>query len=429
MRSTCAVSVLLAALAGCGPQLAPDEADGVSTTESAIKVRAPGPATYWVRARSSISDSVCTGNGSKGRPFCTIGQAIAAADAAAATSLSLNLYDGTFVEDVQITRATTISGQSREGVVLFGTIESWVATTLKVHRLTITGGTRNGGLFVASPCERPFSLIQQPYQACASNASTTVDEVTLHGLKHWGIRQSGGSLSISNTLVMGTWADAPEPTGLQNGAGLHVLGQANATVHHTLFDGNAQGILVQDAGLSITEAVEVRNSTNRVPGRPVAPAVEVSNGGYLVSQASAAAIAATPDGHYSAALRVSNNRKIGIAVNSGASAVLRNFTVADTVADTLADPLVSELLDANVLGDGNSLQVDTFRVRGAAVGLLWASGDMWASHGRVEEHDIGAVIVPTDVDFGQLFQNVAYVNNGIIAQAMVMPLPPPPVLP
>jgi hypothetical protein len=301
-----------------------DEQEG-QITQEAKAPPVPAAVTYWVKVPSTKTPKA---DGSQLKPFPTVAAALAKATAVNATSLTIQLMNGTYSENVNIDRPTSIIGETRDGAVIRGTISNSVFTSLRVENLTLKDSP-NGAVTVLGPCEDPFGG-ETFYRPCPSTSATVVRSVSITAPVNWGIRQAGGTVDIYDVSISDLVATVPV-YGFRSGAAIHLYWQSTANIENTRLQNNPQGLVVQDSYVRMWAGNDVSFSKGRVPGRnEIAPAIEISNGAVLVG---APRDPIDPQYWYAnvgRTLTMFKNAGCGIAVFAGGSADLDGVLVQYT---------------------------------------------------------------------------------------------------
>jgi len=157
-KSTCAAEQLaIPGDASCRP---------IASCGSQPFAEVTGPAVY-------VDAAATGGDGSRARPFATIGAALAVADT------TVLVAPGTYEENLRIERATKIVGRCATDVVLRGTIEALAPITLVGISITGSG-----------------------HAVAATSTDVELDSVAIHDVAGNGVRALGdGAIRIRNTHI------------------------------------------------------------------------------------------------------------------------------------------------------------------------------------------------------------------------------------
>ena len=352
--------------------------------------------TYHVRAGAGIG---FLPDGSAARPYRTIVDALAAAQANALSGVELRVAGGHYVGDLVITRNTHIIGEARGRPFIEGSITSDGAYRLVVQDVRVSPGD-GVGISVDDPC-----------------ASTRVDNVSIEDASAYGILQRGGAIEIADTLVDGTRS---EPDNLTRGTAIYLTCGVGARLDDVTLTANAsaglvvvgQGSTADGAELSVFDTgVHPLLAADLCAAPAIFGAVQVRLGARadfdLFSIRDSDAVA----------LMVS-----GVDADGEPSrATFRDGTVARTgeLAGECSGGLNLMVIDegALTLEDFDCTQADL-------AGLLLArGGEADLADGSVSSNLIGVSVQTVGFDLGRLQSRVRYVDNLRNLDAAVLPVP------
>jgi hypothetical protein len=245
-------------LQGNGPEL------GVTSGISALNTNRSRPVTYYVDAAAPRR-----GDGSTRRPFATIGEALAAATKADASSVTIHIAAGQYTGSHAIDRRTILLGQSVADTVLSGSLWSGLAFDLSVDNLALRPPPGEIAIRTSSP-----SRIPDRETGALHAGTTTLTAVSIIDASPYGVTQSGGRLAASGIVIAGTKAG---PTGI--GAAIAVAGGATSTIENAFLRFNAQGLLVEGAGTMVSSPGGLRiadTGSAATPEEQLVPAAAIN---------------------------------------------------------------------------------------------------------------------------------------------------------
>jgi len=176
------------------------------------------PETYWVDC-----DGYC-GDGSQDHPFCSVSDALNAADDPSVSRATIRVNNSWCAEDLSIRKSTDIIGQGSL-TTIEGTVTNNSGAALRLANLAIYGDGTDPAVSVDG-----------------ANARTILDSVTIESATGYGVRQNGGSLNASGLLVVST---TPHSSDDGNGAAIYLEGGARARLEEIqLYDNDVTGLLV-----------------------------------------------------------------------------------------------------------------------------------------------------------------------------------------
>lgn len=152
----------------------------------------------------------------------------------------VEIGSGVFSGPVELSRHTTLRGHGRDATVLRASIANRAANRLRLERLSLR----------APP--GPAVVVAH------GSAATELREVTIDAASRHGVRQSGGSLTLSDVLITATRGGSA----LYDGAAIFVDQGTRARFEGVSLLGNAQGLVALGDLTRVTASrLEVRDST------------------------------------------------------------------------------------------------------------------------------------------------------------------------
>lgn len=281
--------------------------------------------TYYV-ANSTSSGSDINGNGTQGKPYMTIGNAIAKAKEAGATAVTINLLSdiGAFLE-LKFDDSIPVTIQSNDGAT---------------YKIQYTGtspiGSESGFIKATGSANLTFKNVK------LAGSTGAYDGRVLYVA-------DGAVVNLKNVTV--TNGRMYNPVNNQGGAGIfaaangtiHVSGSSTITGNGT--SGNGGGIYVADKGtVTLSDGVTVTNNTAGNFGGGIAAATQSSDKGGLTMTGNVTVTANTATNGGSG-MYVETNAK---AVVSGAVQVFDNKKGTDQSNVYLADEATLDLSGTTV---------------------------------------------------------------------------------
>jgi hypothetical protein len=346
------------------------------------------PTVYHVRAGAGAAP-----DGTVARPFPTIVAALAAAEAAALCGVEVQVADGTYPEDLVITRDTAIFGASRNGVHLPATILNEGPHEVNLARLVIDGSSILGAVVVDDPC-----------------ATTTIAGVRIEDAQRWGVWQQGGTLEVVDVTVRGTGATGGN---VAYGTGVYLTGGVEATlVGLDLLNNEGGGLVATGVGTDVSAhgVVAEGNRTNSFFADELVSNVEYGGGGARASDRAVLVLQSSA---------LSRNENFGLLVDNGATATFEHGTIESTRQ-------VGGVRGYNVLvvHAGALELVDFVSERAALAGIGLADAEVDAHDGEVSHCPIGVYVSSEAFDLGRL-RDVRYIDNDRNLDSSVLPVPEP----
>jgi hypothetical protein len=299
-------------------------------------------------------------DGTAGRPFRAIGDALDRAAALDACGVEIRVADGIYAERVVLSRPTIIDGESRDGVLIIGSIVNNAGADLAVRDLTIADLTGPGAIVTDAPC-----------------ATTDIRRVTVDRASGFGIYQRGGALTVLASVVRNTAAEAGSRLA---GTGVYLTGGVQGSLGLVELSDHATSALV--ASGSETRVYATSIAVSRTGVNPffadeasalgeVPAAVEARDGALLLMEFSS----------------ITRSALVGLRVRDGSRAHFRYGQVART-----RNPDVTTA-NGVAMSDGSVFELTAFTLtRSAVTGLRVDSAFATATHGEVSWHSIGVLI-------------------------------------
>lgn len=364
-------------------------------------------------------------DGTRARPFPTIGAALARAEATDLCGVSLRVGPGVYDEDLSITRHTKILGdpESVPFAVPF-----------------VVGSVNNAGphflelrdLILSAPGDAPATALSVTHPC----ASTRLDDVAVLGYRGLGLHQESGSFAFVDVHVSDTRAIQGKPS-----AGTGVLltcGVVGRMTDVTLRGNESAGLIATGAGTDV-EAFDLVATGTRVHPDYIAQrptgfpwgAVHVRDEARLVARG----------------FRLAHNWVVGIHVDVGAEALFEQGRVARTLGlDRVAPGSAAPPGGMNAVANrGAALEMwDFVSTRADLCGAVVANDAQLDLVGRqvldpsgdpritseVSHSTIGACVGVPGYDVGRLFRGVPYRNNETNLDSVDLVIPElPDVLP
>lgn len=159
-----------------------------------------------------VDKSNATGieDGSQTSPFSTIGAAIAAAALLDENSRDIFIANGTYEEDVELVEKTSLTGESRSGVIITdsGTVIKMAHST-KLKKLTVSGGT----IGINIPANKKATIdnvvvkktakigIQAEKGSTSDRYRVTIEDSKISGNDGKGLYLLKGRVSLKNSEI------------------------------------------------------------------------------------------------------------------------------------------------------------------------------------------------------------------------------------
>jgi hypothetical protein len=304
-------------------------------------------------------------DGSSGRPFSTIVDALARAEELEVCGVSLRVAPAVYVGDLHISRHIKIlgSGDTTDYVVIQGSITNTGPYYLEISDVILEPMVEPAnGLFVDNAC-----------------AQTRLDDVNILGFRGFGILQRGGTLTANRTIVYNTRAHTDF---LTQGTGIALAcGTRARLVDVSLIRNETSGLLIYGAG---TDVLAYGLNVGRTNVHPLANvscsvtplgAVHVSNEAHLVARG----------------FRIHHNKYKGVSVNMRGDALLENGIIQDT--DGLENTDCTGGMNAGAYSEGHLRLLNFITTRASLCGIHIArDGEMDLDVGNVSNNPVGACI-------------------------------------
>jgi hypothetical protein len=369
-----------------------------------------------------VAQGAVGGSGTLLDPFGTVREALDRGEELNLCTVFVVVGEGTYEEDLAITRDTYIAGTDFRRVTLVGTIENRTGSILSVEGVTLDGQ------------DGPAILVEHP------SASTILAGVVIGGATGYGLKQVGGSLQMGGSdyfssfvEVGGVGRSAPDAP---DGVGIH-LRDVEAKIENTLVYLCDVQALVLAGPASETDAADFH--AFRI-GEGVVPSTGPANLGELVD--GVAAIEVSHGAHLAATrVVVIECSNIGVWLHDSARAEFIDLTI-DSTRNTLpgssdpsfpGSPLYPQFGLGLVVRDA-AVTLDDFIIGNsglAGIVLFSAASVPLATRGLVHHNPIG-LSLSGPFDDGQyeqifaVFRGVRFVSNDINLDSLVLPLPPVP---
>lgn len=245
-----------------------------------------------------------TPDGTPGAPFPRIADALAHAAAQSACGVDIVLGDGTYEENVVVTRPTSITGVSPLDTVIVGSILNHSAHELSLSELHVLASPAPGAVVVDGACP----------------AVTTITRMVISSATGHGIFQSGGSLRALRIVVRGTGLAAADPG---SGVGIRLVGGVQAVLGDVLVARNdASGLAVSGPGTRVYVESALADE-NHVNPALFSPDGATGQGGGIEASDHALLLAEFTN--------ISHSQVAGLHVGSGARAHYRYGQIFSTV--------------------------------------------------------------------------------------------------
>lgn len=351
-----------------------------------------------------VAQGAVAGSGTLLDPFGTVREALDRGDELNLCTVFVVVGEGTYEEDLAITRDTYIAGTDYRRVTLVGMIENRTRSILSVEGVTLDG---QGG---------PAILVEHP------SASTILAGIVISGATGYGLMQEGGSLQMGGSDVFSDFVEvggvrrsAPDAT---DGVGIR-LRDVKAKIENTFVYLCDVQALVLEGPASETDAAEFHVS--RI-GEGVVFSTGPANLGELVDGVAAIEVG---DGAHLAAkgVTVFDGSNIGIWLHGSARAEFTDLIV-DSIRSTLP---ASEWFGHGLVVDDATVTLDDFIIGNCDLGgiVLRSASVPLATHGLVHHNVIG-LSVSGVVDYDQIFaafQTTRFTDNEINLDSLVLPPP------
>lgn len=344
-----------------------------------------------------VSDVAVGGDGTLLNPFGSVSDALARAAELDYCAAFVVVGEGSYGEDLAITRDTYITGTSAASVRITGTISNRTGSLVSIDAVTLTGADY-AALDIAHP-----------------DASTILSGVVIEGAWGAGVRQVGGTLTVLNSAIDGTRRSPVSP--LAPGIGLD-LRDVEATIEDTSFSENDfQAIVLEGPAAAATlRNVTILETGLGVPVGPgPAPGGEVFDG-YAALEVRGGAILVA-DG-----LDFFDNSNLGVYVHGGARADLAHLTVTGTRKTATGDIAFG----TGLWVAGGTATVTDFDIGFsdlAGINLLRGALVPTLANGLVHDNVIGLAIDEM-IDFDAIdYSTTRFLDNGINLDAPSLPVP------
>ncbi len=433
----------------------------VSITPSGVICPDPPPCDFPVLyvAESNGGGVGLAPDGSAGRPYPTIQQALARAEALEACGVEIRVANGCYPGDLFITRDTRLVGQFY--TLIAGSIINNGPFHLTVQSVNLVsesdacplppGLSADGAIQVDHPCAR-----------------TSLRDVRIFDARSYGIRQRSGSLDARNVDILDTRVALEGDVARQTGAAIFLTDEVNAVFIDLQIRGSQRYGLRQKGGTLLLSRGHILESQARA---------EISAAGtgiWLSDSVKAALLDAELLGNGSSGLIVEDAgtevQAVGVHVRDTAANaylwenfcqsigavevftgaelvmewcdILRSEVVAlrarhgttrvcfvnGQISDTSALPGCIALTGINVIArDGSSIELSDFTSSDADLcGLqVLLHSDIHAQHGVVSHCAIGANIQDEDFDLARIQDDVAYIDDRVVLDGSSLPVPEP----
>jgi hypothetical protein len=205
--------------------------------------------TLHIKPGTAMKHTDASPDGSTTRPFPTIADALARAEELGYEGVEVVVSRGTYTGDLNITRPTKITGESKTGTKIVGSIINNSPYGLMLDTLSISGPSttdgvagRGGAVLVNNIC-----------------ASTTVSHVIITAPQKYGIAQTGGKLVLSDVKVRDTKAS---PGDESSGAAAY-LSHVDATFIHVVIERSGRFGIRQIGGSLILSGTFIFDTQTR----------------------------------------------------------------------------------------------------------------------------------------------------------------------
>jgi hypothetical protein len=350
--------------------------------------------TYYVQA-----NAIAGGNGGKSSPFRRIGDALAAAASPKLCGVTIKLADGTYFEDLSVSKHTTVLGASRTGTVIRGRISNTTAAQLTLEKLTIANAGAPGAVVVSNPA-----------------AVTTIRNVSIDRAARHGVRQTGGTLKLIYSTITYTYAGWDD---VHQGAAVYVDGGATARLSTVVTRGGSQGLVVAGTGTRArATSLQVHDCQHNFWFRHLLSAGSVSRGFAAVEARNGGLI-------YARWLDLYDNEVHGLSVHHGARGYVYRGRFLRTRA-VRVDGSDWGGINATVRHGGSELQlVECEAGHGELAGVQVYDAYLTQRDGMIHHNPIGMhVQAPADLDWDCLYLgSTIFTANDRDLDSMTMPVP------
>jgi hypothetical protein len=407
-----------------------------------------------------------TADGSAKYPFLTIADALAKAEEFRYEGIEIYITHGFYDGSLNITRPTKLTGESRENVIIAGSITNTSVYSLTLENLSMQGSKTTGGgtgregmLSVSNICASTtimhvdirgaldYGIIQrggklnlldvciydivagnEPFSGSAMHL-TSVDAaltgVFIERSGSYGIRQIGGSLIASGIFVHNTMTKEEYS---EAGTGIFASDGARIDISRSFFKGNrSSAIIIRGNG---TEAA-LRNTTvyntkinpwllnyivlDSSDGLIEVPSVRLPSTAFGAIEARDEAQLVIDH------CRITDNEYLGLVVTDNARARVTDTTVSRT---NIPSGGISSFAVNIKAKNGGYIYLENVICSHAGLGGLFLYGGTMDYHvGEVSYCPVGANIVTPGFDVSRLADRVAYANNGVNLQSESLPIP------
>lgn len=361
------------------------------------------PCRYTILHVSGAARFQGEAEGSRERPFSTIGEALEYGKNLDVCGIEVWISKGSYDDDLILSRSTRIQGDSKESVIIVGSILNYGGYDLSVQDVTIRDTNDHGGIIIDAPC-----------------ATTFVMRVLIDQVQRYGIYQRGGTLTIIGTEIRETRAEADS---IAAGTGIYLSGGVQAGILSTDIHRNeSAGLIIQGAETRVYAGF-VTISENQV--NPYFQeqinlssyfglgAVQVRQGALLLMEFS----------------HISENYDVGLSIYDNAKSHFRGGTISSTQAVEIGDDNYG---GHNIWVINSDLQVSNFTISQASLaGVMIVDALVTLSDGTVENNAIGVAIRSLDEEnpriapLSCLLNHVLYIDNGINLDGSSLPIPEP----
>jgi len=344
-----------------------------------------------------VSRAFGGGDGSPGRPFRFINDALARAAALGLCGADVMVAGGAYPENIVVSRHTRIHGDAGQRVIIVGSVSNTGPHELQIAHVTISPFA-GMGVFVDHPC-----------------AVTLLSDVRVEGASGYGIRQKGGALTVTGASVLRTRA---EPDYITRGTGIYLSCGVHASLLGVTLDRNhSAGLLLDGSGTEVGASLLFVTHTEVNPY--YGPGTGTHGGlGAVWAQ-------------NGAELRMEfcfldDNQFYGLSVRSGAHVDFRDGGISRTRA---VEGWENATGGFNVaVESGGMMEMTNFiSTRADLVGVLISGegSEMDLHDGEVSFNAIGANVQVQGYDLDRLQDNVVYKDNGRNLDGAILPLPEP----
>ena len=335
-------------------------------------------------------------DGSQQKPFWKIGEALLWAKRQNFGAVKILIEQGSYRDNLTITRATALIGSGPAFATLEGTIVNRSEHRLTIERLVLQNASSPGALVVGHPF-----------------AETCLDNVDIREAEGFGIQQHGGSLRAKNLNVFGTKSNRTisvfSRSFFRHGTAIYLSGGVRGELFGvTLLENESAGLVVNGAGSSVkADNVNVMDTgSNRVTifSPSTGTLKDFFNGGYAAVEVGQWAHACLTR------IRIRDSWAVGLHLHHYAKARVEHADVARTRSINL--PTEADFGTNILVNDGATLDLQRFTSSDAtAVGIYVQDAQIAASRGRVTGNSTGVGYYGQNSPLACLMNGVFYFDN------------------